>query len=105
MPLVIGFDSVEEVLVEGLDLPPSAAFVAHFRHKRDGALVAELSTANGGIVFIPPNLIIFNFSAAVSRTIGTAQLIFDCARTDGDAPLLLGFEGTAQFHKPVTQLP
>lgn len=99
MALIIGFDSEEDIIIEGLELPLDAQIVAHFRHSRDGDLIARLSTDNGSIEVIAQDRIRLKFSAALTRTLPTSQMNFDCMRVDG-TPEFLGFEGTAQFHRP-----
>ncbi len=98
MALIIGFDSEEEITIEGFDLPLSAKIVAHFRFSRDGDLLAKLSTDDGTIEVVAPDRIRLKFPAAMTAKLPTSQMSFDCMRVDG-TPQFLGFEGTAQFHK------
>lgn len=98
MALLIGFDSEEDITIEGFDLPLTAQIVAHFRFDRDGALLAKLSTTDGTIEVVAPDRIRLKFPAAMTAKLPTSQISFDCMRVDG-TPEFLGFEGTVQFHK------
>ncbi|NIH77442.1 hypothetical protein FHV99_004694 [Ochrobactrum sp. P20RRXII] len=84
--------------------PASGKFRAQFRDKPDGKVLADLTTANGGIVRINDNSINLVLPSSASKAWHVDSVVTDIVRTDLTNPVHLGFTLKIPVRRSITQV-
>jgi len=84
--------------------PTTAKFVAQFREKPEGPVLAELTTANGGIVRIDGNSLELVLKGTMTAGWSISSVMTDIVRTDGAQKVHLGFDLIIPVKKSITRV-
>ena len=102
--VVIGYQYKLQVATDLALFPSGSAITAHVRAKvSDTAILATLTTANGGLVRVSDTLIEIVIAAAQTAAIKAGTVHMDMVRTDLTPDLHLGFNLEIPVVMPVTR--
>jgi hypothetical protein len=103
-PIRIGYAWGITLFVSGATFPADAAFRAHVRTEREASeVLAELTTAAGGITRLDATRLSLAIPAAATATFPAGTVVLDVVRTDLDPDQHLGFEITIPVDQAVTR--
>lgn len=86
------------IFVEG------ARYTGHLRLKpSDPTLLAELSSANGGVAHITDTVLELSLTPAQTAVLPTGRVVLDLVRTDLEPDLHLGFLIEVPVMRPITR--
>lgn len=103
MSFVKGYQSYEEVQIPGISALSGATYVAHIRDETNKSLLAELTTASGGISVHPTDIMRFTVSAQDTAKFPDT-VIMDVVRTDVTPTQYQGFKLRISVENPVTRI-
>lgn len=103
--IMIGYEWRQGVVVTpGPTFPSGGLFRAVVRQSRQStAALADLTSANGGVVRISDEEIELVIPAASTATMAAGSVVIDVVRTDLVPPQHLGFTLTVPVQLPVTR--
>lgn len=81
-----------------------ATFAAHVRPSVDGELLVGLTTADGHIVRSSSDTIELSIDGATTENWTVKSVVMDIIRTDGTAPVHLGFDLEIPVKRTITRL-
>lgn len=102
-----GSDWVLKIEVRSASLevfPTDATFVSQVRETLDGPVIAELTTANEGVVRISGNELELRIRGDITRDWLYSEVVLDVLRTDALNSVHLGFDMKVPVKRSVTRI-
>ena len=102
--IVAGYEYRLQVEAESPVFPEGCALTAHVRAKvSDSAIIATLTTANGGLARLSDTVIEIVIPREPTESLRVGTIIMDVVRTDVDPDLHLNFTLEIPVVRPVTR--
>ena len=103
-PIEIGYAWRQRLRWATEQFGPGATLRAHVRARRnDKTILAELTTANGGLVIVSTTEVDIVLSAAATATMKEGSVVTDLIRTDASPVSPIGITITIPVQLPVTR--
>jgi hypothetical protein len=104
--ILIGYEYRLQLLAEADIFPQTASFISQLRRTTtDDALLATLSTANGGVLRLGDRTLEIVLPPEVTAALSPGRVVLDLVRTDLDPDRHLGVLLEIPVVLPVTRLP
>lgn len=84
--------------------PADATFVSQIRETIDGPVIAEMTTANGGVARVSDTIIELRVPGSTTRDWLYSEVMLDVLRTDTNDPIHLGFDMKVPVKRSVTRI-
>lgn len=101
-PIYIGYEWAQNVQFDEAVVDAAAAFKAEVRKAAGTAVLATLTTANGGIVRVSDYEMSIIIPAASTAVMEAPHVYLDVVRTDSSPPQHLGFQMRVEVVAAIT---
>jgi len=102
--IVAGYAYKLQIEAESPVFPEGCALTAHVRSKvSDSAIIATLTTANGGLARISDTIVEITIPATATTNVAPGTIVMDVVRTDVHPALHLNFTLEIPVVRPVTR--
>lgn len=102
-PIFTGYEWRQSIQFDSAEVPSGSTFRAEMRASAGSAVLATLTTANGGIERVSDYEMTIVVTAAQSSAISSPHVYMDVVRTDGEAESHLGFQLRVEVETPITE--